>query len=80
MVDLDPGDKYLDLNVDDLLADDWELVPEPVRVADYFVPISTAHVAFNTTNSTLYEVQRHTIGQQPEGSVMVPGSEKLLDE
>jgi hypothetical protein len=31
MVDLEPGDKHLDLDVDDLLADDWELVPEPKK-------------------------------------------------
>jgi len=52
---------------DDLLADDWELVPEPVRVADYLVP---------NLVGDFYAKQTHPIGQQPDGAVLVPNSER----
>jgi hypothetical protein len=75
MVDLDPGDKYLDLDVDDLLADDWELVPELIRVADYLIPL------IHPDNKRDYFVKEtHPIGQQPEGAVMVPGSERASND
>ena len=53
---------------EDILGDDWEIVPEPRRVADYLVPIPHSDM--------IYAKQTHPIGQQPEGSVMVPGSER----
>lgn len=52
--------------------------PAP-RVADYLVEITNPtplyHLPF-----THWLKQTHPIGSQPEGSVMVPGSEKILDE
>lgn len=58
-----------------VLADDWEIVPEPSRVADYLVEIADPtplyHLPF-----THWLKQTHPIGQQPEGSVMVPNSER----
>jgi hypothetical protein len=53
-------------------ADDWELVPEPVRVADYLV--RSAVLLYG--QDVLYIKKTCPIGQQPEGSVMVPGSER----
>jgi hypothetical protein len=52
---------------DDLLADDWELVPEPIRIADYLVP---------NLVGDYYLKQTHPIGQQPEGAVIVPNTER----
>jgi hypothetical protein len=49
---------------------EWE-TKEPVRVADYLVPFGR-HIYDNK----IYDKQTHPTGQQPEGSVMVPGSEK----
>lgn len=58
--------------------DDWEIIPEPIRVADYLVEITDPtplyHLPF-----THWLKQTHPIGQQPEGSVMVPGSERSQD-
>lgn len=51
---------------EDILGDDWELVHEPTRFADYFVPHGLR----------IYVKETHPIGSQPEGSVMVPGSER----
>lgn len=50
------------------LKADWEIVPEPTRVADYFVPYRR--------RSDVYFKQTHFIGSQPEGSVLVPNSER----
>ena len=61
-------------NSNELLADDWELVPEPVRVADYLVPSSIWNERIRWSECWLKET--HPIGSQPEGSVMVPGSER----
>lgn len=44
---------------------EWES-KDPTRVADYFVPYRR--------RSDVYLKQTHPIGQQPEGSVMVPDS------
>lgn len=60
----------------DIASDDWELVPEPVRVADYLVPEITGFAR----RRTIYHKDTHPIGQQPEGAVMVPGSERNSDE
>jgi hypothetical protein len=49
---------------------EWE-TKEPVRVADYLVPLEFIGV---------YIKQTHPIGQQPEGAVMVPGSEREASE
>lgn len=48
-------------------ANDWELVPELVRVADYLVP---------NLVGDYYHKETYPIGQQPEGAVMVPNSER----
>jgi hypothetical protein len=61
-------------------ADDWELVPEPVRVADYLVPtVSQLYIHDSGIYPTYYRT-KFPIGQQPEGAVMVPGSEKEVSE
>ena len=61
-----------------------QLGPNPERVADYFVPASQmvarqmSH-SFELLLGTLdnwYCKQTHTIGQQPSGSVMIPGTER----
>lgn len=59
--------ELMELEGDDLLADDWELVPELVRVADYLVP---------NLVGDYYHKETYPIGQQPEGAVMVPNSER----
>lgn len=46
---------------------------EPTRVADYFVQ-------YRSRRSDVYFKQTHPIGSQPEGSVMVPGSERNATE
>lgn len=57
------------------LWEGWEIVPEPTRVADYLVPL------IHPDNKRDWFVKEtHPIGQQPEGSVMVPGSEKEVTE
>jgi hypothetical protein len=45
---------------------------EPVRVADYLVPYGPKLC----DNRQVYDKQTHPIGQQPEGAVLVPGSER----
>lgn len=64
-----------DFCFDDVTADDWEVVLEPTRVADYLVPIIVIEGWF-VKNGRRYERQTHPVGQQPEGAVMVPGSER----
>jgi hypothetical protein len=49
-----------------------KLKPEPVRVADYFV---LKPYCFHG-HPPLYPKETHPIGQQPEGSVMVPNTER----
>jgi hypothetical protein len=61
---------YPGLTHEDILADDWELVPEPIRVADYLVPVPFLK------DAGIYAKDTHPIGQQPEGAVLVPGSER----
>jgi hypothetical protein len=48
---------------------EWE-TKEPARVADYLVPVPFLK------DAGIYAKDIHPIGQQPEGSVMVPGSER----
>ena len=50
---------------------EWES-NEPVRVADYLVP----EIVGFARRRTIYHKQTHPVGQQPEGSVMVSGSER----
>jgi len=69
------GRMYLPLH-DDILADDWELESEPVRVADYLVPTVSQLYVYETGTYPTYFRNTLPIGQQPEGSVMVPGSER----
>lgn len=64
----------ISLNAENILADDWEIVPEPSRVADYLVK-----VGYGNGIAVWYQYT-HPIGQQPEGSVMVPGSERNATE
>jgi hypothetical protein len=66
---------------EDLLADDWELVPQPTRVADYLVQQEGVWIGsgFSSIRKP-YAKETHPIGQQPEGSVMVPGSEREVTE
>jgi hypothetical protein len=60
-----------DLDIGDVFADDWELVPESVvHAADYLVPYGVG------SSSVIYIKEIHPVGQQPEGSVMVPGSKR----
>lgn len=60
-----------------LFATDWEIVPEPTRVADYLVK----NEFYRTTAKGIsWFRETHPIGQQPEGSVMVPGSEREVTE
>jgi len=63
------------LNQKELLRDDWELVPEPVRVADYLVEVINRTLLYHLPHPYWLK-ETHPIGQQPEGSVMVPGSER----
>lgn len=60
---------------------EWE-VPEPTRVADYFVPINKVPSAkmLHNNEDFWYCKMEYPIGQQPEGSVMVPGSERTTDD
>jgi hypothetical protein len=47
---------------------------EPVRVADYLTPDP---FSMNVSGKcSHWRLKTHPIGQQPEGSVMVPGSER----
>ncbi len=86
-VDRDSGLHYLTRT--DILTDDWELVPEPVRVAVYLVEVKhSAHVITKIWENESVKMksvpyfikQTHPIGQQPEGSVKVPGSEREVSE
>lgn len=56
-------------NVQAVLADDWEVVDEPKRVAEYWVPVANLH-----SMTALRE--RHEIGKQPEGAILIPGTER----
>lgn len=74
------------------LDDDWEIDPEPKRVADYFVPIPQCELLdpakpwfrtvlkYQSTQSVkvgdIYYRDTYAIGEQPKGSVMIPGSER----
>jgi hypothetical protein len=50
--------------------------PEPVRVADYLVQGGTADGA----PASVWFKATHPIGQQLEGAVMVPGSERISND
>jgi hypothetical protein len=76
LTDLSANDKYLEMSAEDLLADDWELAPEPIRVADYLVPTVSQLYVYDTGIYPTYFRNTYPIGQQPEGSVLVPGSER----
>ena len=52
-------------------CDDWDLIPNSIQVATYKIP---------WLMESLFLQQTHPIGQQPEGAVMVPGSEKEVTE
>lgn len=68
------GQRFVICSVGQLNAD-WEIVPESVRVADYLVPITMID-GWIINKGSHYERQTHPIGQQPEGSVLVPGTER----
>lgn len=55
---------------------EWES-KEPTRVADYLVEITHPTPLYHLPFSHWLK-QTHPIGQQPEGSVMIPGSERDL--
>jgi hypothetical protein len=65
-----------------LITDDWEIVQEPKRVADYLVPDGTPEWAASIgwwvrpSSTNRYFKETHRVGSQPEGSVMVPGTER----
>lgn len=74
------------------LKADWEIDPEPKRVADYFVSIPQCELLdpakpwfrtvlkYQSTQSVkvgdIYYRDTYAIGEQPKGSVMIPGSER----
>lgn len=60
-------------NLCDISAMDWEIVPRPKRVAEYFV---SEPVVASSFGHALWRKEIHPIGSQPDGSVMVPGSER----
>lgn len=79
------------LDSDHIFFQDWEIVPEPVKVADYLVPASSDWVEVSrkevlSVNGLIYQrdivyiKQTHTIGQQPWGSVLIPGSKREVGE
>lgn len=72
------GDRRAIILAESLLSEDWEIVHEPTRVADYLQPdpfsMSVSGKCSRWTSKT------YPIGQQPEGSVMVPGSEREVGE
>lgn len=63
---------------------EWETLPEPARVADYFVP--ACHIVANSMADNFelflgsinnwYFCTTYPIGQQPKGSVIIPNSER----
>jgi len=58
-------------NADEYRLIEWE-TKEPIRVADYLVQGGTADGA----PASVWFKATHPIGQQPEGAVLVPGSER----
>lgn len=62
-------------------ANDWEIVPEPVRVADYLV-LRPREFQYQKDGILFYRdawfKETHPIGSQPPGSVNVPESERNL--
>lgn len=69
------GDE-LEINLAYLHADDWELAPEPIRVADYLVP----RFLHPDNNKYWYVKEEHPIGMQPKSSFLVPNSEREATE
>lgn len=78
-------------NEDDIFYQGWEIVPEIIRVADYLVPASGDWVEVSRKEllsvggliyqrDVVYIKQTHPVGSQPEGSVLVPGSESEVRE
>ena len=61
-------------NADEYRLIEWE-TKEPVRVADYLV-LTRYRFDAPPNDKAVWFKQTHPIGQQPEGSVMVPGSER----
>lgn len=70
-------------------VDDWELVPEPVQVADYFIlappeafssgkyhPVWKWRSSQSAKVCDIYYRDTYPIGKQPDGAVLVPGSER----
>jgi hypothetical protein len=61
-----------------LIADDWEIVPEPTRVADYLCLHPHLFAGpFGMTQQ--YYKATFDIGKQPDSAVLVPGSEREGD-
>lgn len=66
------------LTSEDILSDDWEIVPEPVKVADYLQPDPFSMSV--SGKCSRWVSKTYPVGQQPEGSVMVPKSERNATE
>lgn len=57
-----------------LIDYDWEVVPEPVKVADYLVPASY----LDNYGKKGWTIEIHEIGMQPRTSVLVPDTERTI--
>lgn len=62
--------------------DTWEIFPETMRVADYLVHsngVWQTDLSIGYVKSQLYSVwlqKTYRVGEQPEGAIMIPGSER----
>lgn len=65
------ADKFADSGRIECRKIEWES-KEPVRVADYLVE----DTFFIVNKTFVWLKQTHPIGQQPDGSVLVPNSER----
>lgn len=75
---VDDSAESFEFNGTHTLADDWEIVPEPTRVADFLVPDSFSMTVSGKCSHWVSKT--YPIGQHPEGSVMIPGSERNAAE
>ena len=62
-------------NVQAVLADDWEVVDEPKRVAEYF-----CKSLFVVPSGYAWFRETHEVGKQPEGAVLIPGTERTQED
>jgi hypothetical protein len=60
-----------------VVMDEWEVVPEPTRVADYWVPDSCwGYVRMDPTAVEFARKHTIAIGEQPDTAVLIPGTER----